>query len=79
MTNVCIRYIGYRLNESQQDSITAEIRKQLISSGRFMVSYSQINGRPILRAVIANPRVDEKVIDDLIESIVEIGVSLSPK
>jgi predicted metalloenzyme YecM len=79
MTNVCIRYIGYRLNESQQDSITAGIRKQLISSGRFMVSHSQINGRPILRAVIANPRVDEKVIDDLIDSIVEIGVSLSPK
>jgi hypothetical protein len=44
-----------------------------------MVSHSQIDGRPILRAVIANPRVDEKVIDDLIESIVEIGVSLSPK
>jgi hypothetical protein len=53
------------------------IRNELISTGRFMVSSSQIDERPILRAVIANPRVDEKVIDELISSIVEIGGSLS--
>jgi hypothetical protein len=53
------------------------IRNELISTGRFMVSSSQIDGRPILRAVITNPRVDEKVIDELISSIVEIGGSLA--
>ena len=77
MTNVCIRYVGYGINESQEDSITMGIRNELISSGKFMVSSSHIDGRPILRAVIANPRVNEKVIDELISSIVEIGGSLS--
>jgi hypothetical protein len=77
MTNVCIRYIGYGINESREDSITAGIRSELISTGRFMVSSSQIDGRPILRAVIANPRVNEKTIDELISSIVEIGGSLA--
>ncbi|HIG19236.1 MAG: glutamate decarboxylase [Methanobacteriota archaeon] len=77
MTNVCIRYVGYGINEAREDSITMGIRNELISTGRFMVSSSQIDGRPILRAVITNPRVDEKVIDELISSIVEIGGSLA--
>lgn len=77
MTNVCIRYIGYGINEAREDSITAGIRSELITTGRFMVSSSNIDGRPILRAVITNPQINEKTIDELISSIVEIGGSLS--
>lgn len=77
MTNVCIRYVGFGLNQSREDVINQGIRNELIASGKFMVSTSQIDSRPIIRAVIANPGVTESTLDELISSIVEIGDSLS--
>ena len=38
-----------------------------------MVSMSLVDERPIIRAVISNPLVSKKVIDRLLESIIEIG------
>ncbi len=38
-----------------------------------MVSMSLVDKRPIIRAVISNPLVSKKVIDRLLEAIIEIG------
>jgi len=73
LTNVCIRYLGARLTAEKQDEANKKIRIELLSSGRFMVSASLVEGRPILRAVVANPAVNETVVDDLLSAIVEIG------
>ena len=73
MTNVCIRYTGARLTTEKQDIANREIRIKLLESGRFMVSTSLVGGRPIIRAVISNPEVNEKVVDELLAAIIEIG------
>tara|TARA_Y100000588_G_scaffold381367_1_gene466903 strand:+ start:300 stop:1742 length:1443 start_codon:yes stop_codon:yes gene_type:complete len=73
LTNVCIRYTGARLTTEKQDIANREIRIKLLESGRFMVSTSLVGGRPIIRAVISNPEVNEKVVDELLAAIIEIG------
>ena len=77
MTNVCIRYTGARLTPDKQDLVNSKLRVVLLESGEFMVSKSIINNRPILRAVIANPKIDENIIDNFIETIVNIGNKIS--
>jgi glutamate/tyrosine decarboxylase-like PLP-dependent enzyme len=77
LTNVCIRYSGARLTQEKQDIANEQIRTDLLSSGRFMVSTSLIDERPILRAVVANPSVSESVVDELLSTIVEVGNELS--
>jgi hypothetical protein len=42
-----------------------------------MISTSLINGRTILRGVVANPNVSELVVDELLATIVNIGNELS--
>ncbi|HJM20239.1 MAG TPA: hypothetical protein QF802_07270, partial [Candidatus Thalassarchaeaceae archaeon] len=77
LTNVCIRYTGARLTAEKQDATNKQIRADLLSSGRFMISTSLVDGRPILRAVVANPNVSEMVVDELLDTIVEIGNEIS--
>ncbi len=77
LTNVCIRYSGARLTQEKQDIANEQIRTDLLSSGRFMVSTSLIDERPILRAVVANPSISESVVDELLSTIVEVGNELS--
>ncbi len=77
LTNVCIRYTGARLTSEKQDAANKKIRADLLSSGRFMISTSLVDGRPILRAVVANPNVSEMVVDELLDAIVEIGNEIS--
>jgi len=73
LTNVCIRYTGARLTPEKQDEANRQIRIKLLESNRFMVSMSLVDKRPIIRAVISNPLVSKKVIDRLLEAIIEIG------
>ncbi|MDP6378988.1 MAG: aminotransferase class V-fold PLP-dependent enzyme [Candidatus Thalassarchaeaceae archaeon] len=77
MTNVCFRYTGARLTQEKQDTTNEQIRTELLASGRFMISTSLINGRTILRGVVANPSVSELVVDELLTTIVKIGNELS--
>jgi glutamate/tyrosine decarboxylase-like PLP-dependent enzyme len=76
LTNVCIRYSGNNIREETQDEVTKKIRAQLISTGQFMISLSTIQNRPVIRAVIANPRVNEQVIEELVSQIALVGSSI---
>lgn len=76
-TNVCIRYARTDTSEETEDAITNTIRDELIQSGKFMITKAMIDGRPILRPVIANRAVDEKSLKDLIIQIQTIGDRLA--
>ncbi len=78
LTNVCIRFTHDDLDANTVDDINKKIRKEIIASGQFMISRSNVDQRPILRPVIANPRINENVINDMIKAIVSIGFSLMP-
>jgi glutamate/tyrosine decarboxylase-like PLP-dependent enzyme len=75
--NVCMRFIGFGLSEAAADSATDRIRDEILLRGRFMVTKALLDGRPIIRPVIANPLIDEAVLESLLKEIVEVGNDLS--
>jgi len=75
--NICMRFTGFGLSDSAADTVTDKIRDEMLNRGRFMVTKAMLEGRPILRPVIANPLVDESVLESLLEEIVELGNELS--
>ena len=76
LTNVCFRYCGDGIGAEKQDEITSAIRSQLLSEGKFMVSLSHVAGRPIIRAIISNPAIDEQSLKYFLTSIVDAGDAL---
>jgi glutamate/tyrosine decarboxylase-like PLP-dependent enzyme len=75
--NICMRFIGFGLSDAAADSVTDRIRDEIMLRGRFMVTKALLDGRPIIRPVIANPLVDEAVLESLLKEIVEVGNDLS--
>jgi glutamate/tyrosine decarboxylase-like PLP-dependent enzyme len=69
-SNICFRYVadGRDLNE-----LNAEIRSRLIREGMHLVSRSNIFDQVVIRAVVANPLVDQSVLDGLVAAIVRHG------
>jgi len=69
-SNICFRYVadGRDLNE-----LNAEIRARLIREGMYLVSRSNILDQVVIRAVVANPLVDESVLNGLVSAIVRHG------
>jgi glutamate/tyrosine decarboxylase-like PLP-dependent enzyme len=59
---------GCDLNE-----LNAEIRSRLIREGMHLVSRSNIHDQVVIRAVVANPLVDQSVLDGLVAAIVRHG------
>tara|TARA_B100000925_G_scaffold163014_1_gene122463 strand:+ start:142 stop:513 length:372 start_codon:yes stop_codon:yes gene_type:complete len=69
-TNICFRYEvdGHDLNE-----LNTEIRNRMMREGINLVSRSNIGDDVVIRAVVANPLIDEKVLRSLISSIEKHG------
>ena len=69
-SNICFRYVadGRDLND-----LNAEIRSRLIREGMHLVSRSNILDQVVIRAVVANPLVDQSVLDGLVAAIVRHG------
>ena len=69
-SNICFRYVveGHDLNE-----LNAELRARLIREGVHLVSRSNILDDVVIRAVVANPLVDESVLNGLVGAIVRHG------
>ena len=59
---------GHDLNE-----LNAELRARIIREGIHLVSRSNIHDQVIIRAVVANPLVDQSVLDGLVAAIVRHG------
>ena len=69
-SNVCIRYTSADIDHN---IVNKTLRQQLVKTGNFMISQSNIGDDIILRPVIANPSVTKETIDNLVEEIVSIG------
>ena len=69
-SNICFRFEadGYDLNE-----LNKEIRNRMMREGIHLVSRSNIGNDIIIRAVIANPLIDERVLRSLISSVERHG------
>ena len=71
-TNVCFRYVGGS-PEEELNRINAELRERLVQDGRFMVSRSTVDGKIILRSVIANRNITESSLDAFLDRVVSLG------
>ena len=71
-TNVCFRYVGDS-PEEQLNRMNAELRERLVQDGRFMVSRSTVDGKIILRSVIANRNITESSLDAFLDRVVSLG------
>ena len=69
-SNICFRYVidGQNLNE-----LNTELRSRLMREGIHLVSRSNIHDQVVIRAVVANPLVDQSVLDGLVAAIVRHG------
>ena len=71
-TNVCFRYVGDS-PEEELNQLNADLRERLIQDGRFMVSRSTVDGKIILRSVIANRSITESSLDAFLDRVVSLG------
>jgi glutamate/tyrosine decarboxylase-like PLP-dependent enzyme len=73
-TNVCFRHLGAgdALGEAS-DRFNAALRAALLEDGRFMVSRAQLDGRVVLRPVIANPAVNEASLDGFVDLVLRLA------
>ena len=71
-TNVCFRYVGDS-PEEELNQLNADLRERLIQDGRFMVSRSTVDGKIILRSVIANRSITEPSLDAFLDRVVSLG------
>ena len=72
-SNICFRYEvdNYDLNE-----LNTEIRNRMMREGINLVSRSNIGEDVVIRAVVANPLIDERVLESLIASIEKHGTEV---
>ena len=70
-TNVCFRHVpeGVPHLGETVDAHNAGLRAALLEEGRFMVSRADLDGRVVLRSVIANPAVEASTLDDLVDHV----------
>ena len=55
------------------DAHNAGLRAALLEEGRFMVSRADLDGRVVLRSVIANPAVEASTLDDLVDHVLRLA------
>ncbi len=77
-TNICFRWNPKEIdNEERINFLNLNLRQQLISNGKFMLSSAQIGDIQILRPVIAHPTIKKTTLDDLIIEIESIIKQIS--
>lgn len=69
-TNICFRY---EADDVDLNELNTEIRNRLMREGIHLVSRSNIGDDVIIRAVVANPLIDESVLQALISAIERHG------
>lgn len=72
-SNVCFRY---EVDDHDLNELNIEIRNRMMREGINLVSRSNIGDDVIIRAVVANPLIDEKVLLSLITSIERHGYEI---
>jgi glutamate/tyrosine decarboxylase-like PLP-dependent enzyme len=73
--NICFRYVPS--DYSNIDQFNLELRDRLVKSGKSLVNYASLNGKVIIRLILANPEINQADIDQFFDNILEVGRVLS--
>jgi glutamate/tyrosine decarboxylase-like PLP-dependent enzyme len=74
--NICFRY---EATDVDLNELNTEIRNRMMREGVHLVSRSNIGDNVVIRAVVANPLIDEAVLQSLIMSIERHGQEIINK
>lgn len=74
---LCFRYIAKGFDDDEIDRINSAIRDQIQLEGDYLMSPTQVRGRPALRVCIINHATRAEHIEGLLASVLRIGRSLS--
>lgn len=73
---LCFRYRPAGFDEASIDRINSDIRDQIEREGDYLMSASQVNGRPVLRVCIINHATRAEHVEGLLASVLRIGESM---
>ena len=73
---LCFRFRPVDTDAAAVDQVNTMIRDQIQLEGEFLMSATQVNGRPVLRVCIINPATRAEHIEGLLDSVLRIGRSL---
>ena len=73
---LCFRYRPVDTDDAAVDQINTMIREHIQLEGEYLMSATQVNGRPVLRVCIINPATRAEHIEGLLDSVLRIGRSL---
>ncbi|MCP4389211.1 MAG: aminotransferase class V-fold PLP-dependent enzyme [Gammaproteobacteria bacterium] len=73
---LCFRFRPAGFEESEIDRINGEIRDQIQLEGDYLMSATQVHGRPVLRVCIINHATRAEHIEGMLANVVRIGQTL---
>ena len=73
---LCFRYRPDGLPAAEIDRLNTEIRDRIQQQGDYLISPTQVNGRPVLRVCIINHATRVEHVEGLFDSILDIGRDL---
>jgi glutamate/tyrosine decarboxylase-like PLP-dependent enzyme len=73
---LCFRYVAEGFDDDKIDQINSAIRDQVQLEGDYLMSPTQVRGRPALRVCIINHATRAEHIEGLLASVLRIGRSL---
>ena len=73
---LCFRFRPAGLDEAEVDRLNTEIRDRIQLQGDYLISPTQVHGRPVLRVCIVNHATRAEHVEGLLDSILGIGRQL---
>jgi glutamate/tyrosine decarboxylase-like PLP-dependent enzyme len=73
--NICFRYAAS--DRADLNQLNLELRDRLVKSGKSMVNYAFLNGKVVIRLVLANSDLNQADLDRFFANVLEIGQALS--
>jgi glutamate/tyrosine decarboxylase-like PLP-dependent enzyme len=74
---LCFRFVAEGLANDDIDQINNQIRDQIQLEGNYLMSPTQVRGRPVLRVCIINHATRAEHVEGLLDSVLRIGRSLA--
>lgn len=75
--NICFRYVSDA--SADLDRLNLELRDRLVKSGKSLVNYTSLNGKIILRLILANPEINQSDLDQFFDNVLSVGRILSSR
>jgi L-2,4-diaminobutyrate decarboxylase len=73
---VCFRYAGDAPGEAELDSVNRRLRESYNRSGEGWITLTVLDGRPVLRVTVMNPRTTRAHLDRLLEGLAAEGARM---